>query len=175
METTTIHPFEKAGLGKAPFRYVGIIDQEMRYGEAVVRTKMNGHMIEFATKPGGSCDYCGTYIVTMCKVKSADGKFFKVGCDCIEKVADVKMVRAVKEDTKKMKKAREIARIARAFDRLEDPIVAERLAVLPHPRGFKDRYNGYPLSAANYVSWMRQNSMHAGRLETAKFIEKALA
>lgn len=54
------------------------------YGQAVV-----GHAggIPITTKPGGSCAYCGTYIVHMFNVRSADGKVFHVGSDCIEKVA----------------------------------------------------------------------------------------
>ncbi len=57
-----IHPFEKAGLGKAPFRCELVSERR-----------------------GSSCDFCGTGIRNEFWIKSADGKSFKVGCDCVRK------------------------------------------------------------------------------------------
>jgi arginine utilization protein RocB len=68
-----IHQFEEAGLGKAPFTYIGY------YVSA------------------GSCDFCNTRIVNNFKVQSSDGKQFKVGCDCIEKVGDKGLINAMKK------------------------------------------------------------------------------
>jgi hypothetical protein len=34
----------------------------------------------------GTCDYCGNGIANICHIKSADGKQFRVGCDCVNKV-----------------------------------------------------------------------------------------
>lgn len=77
MTTTTptrIHPFEAAGLGLAPFRYVG---SEVRL-----------HQVPGChPKAGASCDFCGTSIALCCLIESADGKRFKVGCDCVAKTA----------------------------------------------------------------------------------------
>lgn len=101
-----IHCFEQRGLGKAPFRYVGMVAQEMRYGERVV--VVNG--IECTTKPGGTCDYCGTYIVNMFRIESADGKQFKVGCECVKKTGDSGLIKVVSEDKKKLETARRRAR-----------------------------------------------------------------
>ncbi len=80
----TQHPFEKAGLGKAPFRYIGAVFQEKMYGQAVVG---NAGGIPITTQPGGSCAYCGAYIINMFNIESSDGKVFHVGSDCVMKVA----------------------------------------------------------------------------------------
>lgn len=72
METVVhvTHPWERAGLGKAPFRYVGMFENVFR-------------MPDGSTKAGGSCDYCGTGIRYCFRCVSADDKSFVVGCDCI--------------------------------------------------------------------------------------------
>jgi hypothetical protein len=64
MENLKIHPFEVAGLGIAPFRFVGVDSQ--------------GEMI--------GCAYCGTGIKHKFLIVSSDGKKSKVGCDCIQKI-----------------------------------------------------------------------------------------
>lgn len=46
----TVHCFERAGLGKAPFRYIGIVDQVMS-GDNRVIGSIGGCQVE--TKPGG--------------------------------------------------------------------------------------------------------------------------
>lgn len=66
---TTLHPFEQAGLGKAPFRYLGSDEKRTKSGQ-----------------PAGTCDYCFRGILTCCVIGSADGKSFVVGCDCVRKV-----------------------------------------------------------------------------------------
>jgi len=69
------HPFEKALLGKAPFRCVRV--------EEIVHTSADGH-----TRAGTSCDFCFTSIRWAFFINSADGKEFKVGCDCVAKTHD---------------------------------------------------------------------------------------
>ncbi len=93
------HPFERQGLGKAPFAYIGQVHQDMMYGEVVLNretaTASSGYI---TTKPGGTCAYCGTYILNMFNVGSSDGQIFHVGSDCIMKVgqqADDKATRAL--------------------------------------------------------------------------------
>lgn len=67
--TTELHPFEQAGLGKAPFRYLGSGEKRTNSGQ-----------------PAGTCEYCSRGILTCCVIGSADGKTFVVGCDCVRKV-----------------------------------------------------------------------------------------
>ena len=69
-----IHPFEKAGLGKAPFSCTGVSENVWENGDGT-------------TKGGGVCDYCGTGIRWEFWIKGsiAGAKQFKVGCDCVAK------------------------------------------------------------------------------------------
>lgn len=70
--TASTHPFEKAGLGYAPFRCVSCRENWFE-------------MPGFGRKPGGSCNYCGTGILYEYVIKDKNGKTFVVGCDCVEK------------------------------------------------------------------------------------------
>lgn len=81
MSATKVHPFERVGLGKAPFRVAGY---EKRVFYACPGAPM---------QCGGSCDYCGTGIVHTFIIVSADGKRFVVGSDCVAKTGDRAMVR----------------------------------------------------------------------------------
>lgn len=75
-----VHLFERKGLGKAPFTVIG-------YGvftyQAIPGAK------DCPIQPGTNCDYCGTAIMYAAKVRSADGKEFKVGLDCVKKTGDL--------------------------------------------------------------------------------------
>jgi hypothetical protein len=77
------HPFEKAGLGQAPFRCVGVTENVFMLpgGES---------------KAGGCCDYCYTGIRYEFHIESADDKHFKVGCDCVRKTGMVAGFREVR-------------------------------------------------------------------------------
>jgi hypothetical protein len=70
----TVHPFELAGLGRAPFKWGGVTEKVFQSapGEPV--------------KGAGSCDYCGQGIRYQVEILSADGKRFKVGTDCAARV-----------------------------------------------------------------------------------------
>lgn len=93
MTNTTQHPFEAAGLGKAPFKFIGMEEQDLRYGKAILnRAEYEKTGIAIETKPGGTCAYCGQYILNMYNVRSADGRVFHVGSDCIEKTGDRKLI-----------------------------------------------------------------------------------
>ena len=68
------HPFEKSGLGKAPFSCTHVTENVWDNGDGT-------------TKAGGFCDYCGTGIRWEFWIKGsiAGAKQFKVGCDCVAK------------------------------------------------------------------------------------------
>ena len=68
------HPFEKAGLGKAPFSCTHVSEN--------VFTLPDG-----TSKAGGCCDYCGTGIRWEFWIKGsvAGARQFRVGCDCVAK------------------------------------------------------------------------------------------
>jgi hypothetical protein len=68
------HPFEKVGLGKAPFSCTHVTENVFASPDGT-------------TKAGGCCDYCGTGIRWEFWIKGsvAGAKQFKVGCDCVAK------------------------------------------------------------------------------------------
>lgn len=79
-----MHVFERAGLGKAPFKCVGFHVSKYQACQGA------------PVQPGSSCDYCGTGIMYVCEIKSADGNRFKVGTDCVYKTGDGGLIRAYK-------------------------------------------------------------------------------
>jgi hypothetical protein len=84
-EDTKVHCFERAGLGKAPFRVIGF---EVRKYQACPGAPV---------QPGASCDYCGTGIMNVFHIKGAgsEAAAFKVGCDCVAKTGDGGLRKAV--------------------------------------------------------------------------------
>jgi hypothetical protein len=85
-----VHPFEKAGLGKAPFTFTGL--------QRVTFQAAPGAPVQV----GGSCDYCATGIVLHFFIRSSDGKSFKVGCDCVAKTGDRGLIKATKQGKKEL-------------------------------------------------------------------------
>lgn len=69
------HLFERAGMGKAPFRCVSYVCRD------------------------GSCNYCGTPNKYAAIIESADGKRHEVGMDCVQKVGDAGLVRGIKNSS----------------------------------------------------------------------------
>lgn len=150
------HAFEVAGLGKAPFRFIGASDKVITYPDGT-------------SKAGSCCDYCFTGIRTECWVQSADGKQFKVGCNCIEKVGDKGLLKAYKSSPEYRAHQRQLAQ-ARAkivSDKLNSLIDSHkaRLAQIPHPAGFTDRETGKPLTALDWATWMRDHCGASGKAQ----------
>jgi hypothetical protein len=90
MNTTvnTVHPFEKAKLGAAPFRVVAY-----EYMRGPVKRVENGVLVTYGSpgQPMGTCDYCGACLVHVFFVRSADDKVFRVGSDCVHKTSGKKL------------------------------------------------------------------------------------
>lgn len=99
-----VHRFERAGLGKAPFRVKG-------FGRHVFQAIPGDPSCPL--QPGTSCDYCGTGCMDVANVRGTDGKEFKVGLDCAAKVGDAGLVAAIKKSPEYRKLQRE-KRYARA-------------------------------------------------------------
>jgi len=100
------HPFETAGLGKAPFKCVAAY--EMR---GPLKSVINGVTVEVGApgQPMGTCDYCGMGIANCYKISSADGHLFVVGSECVNKTAGI-----AKVETEGYKEAkRELNRVKR--------------------------------------------------------------
>lgn len=163
------HAFEIAGLGLAPFRFLCVH----------VNAVTIGFGADAITKPGGSCDYCGTAILNEFHIQSADGKNSKVGCDCIMKAGDGGIMRAYKsspayrlaQNTKRQAKA---ARVTLELDSL---LATHRdaLSALPHPRGFVDRATGRALTLLDSAQWLFAHSGASGRASLLKSLRARLA
>ena len=165
---TAIHPFEKAGLGKAPFRYVGAIDQPTNRDGSVIIGHIGGCHVE--TKPGGTCDYCGLAIINMFRVRSADGNTFKVGCDCLKKV-DIINPSTLKADVKKTKDAKADQRIASAKAMLATESVRAALASKPHPALWAQSKG---LTMLDQAEWLLAHAGRSGKTDAAKIIERSI-
>jgi len=161
----TIHTFEAAGLGKAPYRFVGY--------QKLIYQACQGAPIQ----PGGSCDYCGTAIINAFFLKSADDKTFKVGCDCIEKSGDKGLRKAISvvEKEKRQKKAAEKRQkewekrneLKKEIEGIleKNPKIVASLKVKPHPS--IPRYN-----LLNYVEWMLIYAGVSGMMTVHEIVKK---
>jgi hypothetical protein len=172
---TTIHKFEAAGLGRAPFKFVGMVKQDIAYGQAVVNSEeFRAGGILITTAPGGACAYCGTYILNMFNIKSADGKVFHVGSECVQKTGDAglkKVVAAkVREMDSKRRHAREAAQLVEGLAFLGRVDVAAFLAATPHPIKFRADAGETYLDS---VAWMLANAGTSGKLRTVKAVRAA--
>lgn len=106
-EQVTLHPFEIAGLGLAPFRFVSI--NKNIYSACV------GH-----SQPGGTCAFCGQGILYECVIRSHDGKVFTVGQDCVRKIRreDNRLATALQREIAKVaKEKRDAEAQARQLER----------------------------------------------------------
>lgn len=92
-----LHPFERAGLGVAPFHAVGF------------RERVYQPHPDAPRRPGGTCDYCGRAITYEVLVEGADGSRFGVGTDCAEKVwgeGKERLLRFIDEEKRALTKER---------------------------------------------------------------------
>jgi hypothetical protein len=165
VELGKIHKFEAAGLGKAPFRFVGMnVNTYQACAGAPIQA-------------GGSCDYCGTGIMYEFRIRSTDGKESVVGCDCINKVGDMGLKRMVETspEYRKWEAEKKAAKTQATIEELKALITTheEAMQVKAHPMGFTDRTTGKPLTYRDYVTWMYNHCGHAGRTSLVKAIKKA--
>lgn len=169
--TATVHCFEKAGLGLAPFKLIGI-QTTADIAELNAHRAAHGQM--FTTNHcGGTCDYCGMAISDVYKIRSADGKEFKVGCDCVLKTGEKGIVDLVKKASAEIATAkrhtREKAKIDAAAKLIADN--ADALAAMPHPAKWAAD-NGQ--TALDYAEWMFANSGNAGKIKCGQVVKKLL-
>ena len=87
---SSMHVFESAGLGKAPYKFLGV--EELR-GPIQLG---NGVSCGSPGQPMGSCQYCSTGIAYLFWLQPSDGgKPFYVGSDCIFKSGDAGLRRVI--------------------------------------------------------------------------------
>jgi hypothetical protein len=114
-----IHVFEAAGLGKAPFRLVGLFSIPPKSLLEANPDAYNNQMRQAPRDVGvGTCHFCSTAIMANFIIQSHDKKKSAVGCDCVQKTGDKGLVDAVKlaqkkADREKREAINEVNRIQR--------------------------------------------------------------
>lgn len=161
MTDTSTHRFELAGLGVAPFRVAGF---EIRTYQAC-----HGAPVQV----GGSCDYCGTGIKNTYLIDSSDGRRFVVGSSCVRKTGDAGLKRAAKKAADpvlaRASYERDALRIADATSSLRRIDVRRALRAVPHGQKWRRDLGETGL---NEAIWMLRNAGQAGKLRTARRIER---
>jgi len=160
-----IHPFERANLGKAPFRVVGnyVAKYQACPGAPI--------------QPGAACDYCGTGIMDVYVVRSADKREFEVGCDCVARVRQEcagtdferearKMHDEINRIKRQAKHAAVDARVARVAALVEAH--REELAEIVQPARY---LGGRDQSVLRWAEWMLGHAGRKGKVEVCRRIE----
>lgn len=160
------HPFTVAGLGNAPFSFIGMRENVFNNGDGT-------------TKGGGMCAYCGTGIRNEFVVRSACGKQFVVGCDCIRKVNDTRLIAAIASAERlhkrklaadrKIKKENEArVEITALESEFNDALL--NLQSLPHPNSY---FASQGKTAADYYRFFFNPQYRP--LQTLEHIRNAIA
>lgn len=156
------HAFEAAGLGKPPYRFMGITQEVFSNGDGT-------------TKPGGCCKYCFTGIMWAFWLKSADGNGFCVGSECINRSGDKGLIEAYKSSPEyraiqaEKRAALDARKTSELQDLLNDEAVCARLSMCASPTREEKGETGL-----DYATWMMANSGAAGRSSLLKWIKTTL-
>lgn len=163
-----MHVFERAGLGKAPFQFIGM---ERKVGPIKLA---NGMECGAPGQAMGSCEFCGTGIADCCQIRSADGKTFIVGTTCVNKTGDIGLIKAYKrspeyrDHQRKTRHDRETKKIEELKSKMEDPATRERLSSMPHPSEYHKEK-----TALDYAEWMMDHSGNSGKIRLLKWINES--
>ena len=132
-----IHIFERAGLGKAPYRYLGCEKQHT------------------------GCQYCGTAIAFKFWLQAADGKRFFVGSDCILKSGDAGLRNVIEPELRKHRKEMADERNKATIAEFETELAkrptfyATTYGMQPHPSRY---YASQGKTMADYVIFCYEHS-----------------
>lgn len=162
---TTQHKFELAGLGQAPYRLEGVREN--------LFTVPGG-----PSKPGGTCDYCSTAITFEFHLCSADGKKFKVGCDCVLKVESSRsLIDQVKQESNRLKAKARHAKEDAKISALTEWYAANREAVASHPHPQAEKFNEQArkeLNLASYVDFCLKCAGRSGTIAALSLAKKII-
>lgn len=167
------HRWESSGyLGRAPYTVLGF---EGTADRVSLNREREAAGLMFTTNPcGGTCAVCGQAIFNVYRIRSADGVEFKVGPNCVAKAGDGGMKRRVKSDVnannKRVRKAREAARVEEGRRLLLDREVRLQLALVKHSNAYFARQGKTRLDEAEYLL---QNGGTAGQLRACFMAEQA--
>lgn len=182
---TKIHPWEALGLGRAPFRCLGV---ERRVGP-IRQYDANGEPTGLECgapgQPMGTCDACGMGIADCYLIRSADRKNFIVGCDCAMKVYrddGGPLERDVRRHKLTLDHTKDDARIAAAVKLLDRPEVMAALDTDAVREAFANK-NGWfgwakKRSVSEWCVWtltLSHGVGRAGKIRAARVVERAAA
>lgn len=168
-----VHPWERMGLGVAPYKCVGV-------GTAIYRA-----VPEAPAQPGASCDFCGQGIMNVYSVQAACKSVFKVGCDCVRKTCSEKEgVRTAIEsaDRKHRNAVAKTGRDKRDAAAKDDLATirakhADALAAMPHPKaaempaGSAGQLYFAGMSALDWLDHMMRCCGASGRARLVKTVK----
>ncbi len=165
-----VHAWERAGLGKAPFRWIGVSE---KVGPIRIRNNDGTETILGSEgQPMGTCAYCLQGIAECHHIRSADGKNFTVGCDCVRRVnaPATPVLTKVEAASKKLRNAKARARSAAKAEAsttelaalLADETVRGKLAARPSAQPWKAEQGETELGD---VEWLAPRCGHAGRVK----------
>ena len=170
-----LHVFEKAGMGKAPYRYVGFWSGPSKGLQEANPDAYNRALAEGPrTERGiGACNYCGTAITNHYIIESADGLTFAVGSECISKCGDAGLKASVDTDKKRQARQKREARRRVLYEGYRATLEEnkERLQVRPHPNAY---FAGNGRTLLDYLAYMVGPGSSESRIRQANKIIETL-
>lgn len=171
-----IHVFEKAGLGKAPFKFLmaqALPNKSLlEHNPSAYQNQMASLVKSSSGGVGGTCDYCGTAIMNCYLIESANKNTFWVGCECVRKTGDSGLIRVVDkliaEKAKEARHAKEQAQIEELRAIMNNKEYQEHMETLNHPR----KYAGKTMM--DYADWMMMNAGTKGKIDLLKALKEIL-
>jgi len=151
-----LHPFEKKGLGKYPYSYLGVKEK--------IYTYPNGHIT-----PVGCCDYCGNGLKFEFSLQSSDGLVFKVGSDCIKKAFDLSdpITAKVNSTIKGLEKTKKQSKLENLIALIETK--KDDLLLRDHPNEYM-KIKGF--SYFDYCLYVKSHGSEKTRLKLFKELQK---
>lgn len=165
---TTIHPFERSGLGRAPFRFLGLSVEVGPIQRGDITVGAPG-------QPMGVCDHCGQGIKYVCHITSADNHEFCVGCDCVKKLAradNAEYDPVIQQIATAKRKLDRDLRHVRETKRIEEGWALYKanratFEAMPHPHEYWAKQGQ---TQADRIDWHFANAGNSGQLQIVRFI-----
>ena len=156
------HVFEAAGCGVAPFRIVGCREEFITYPDGT-------------TQASGCCSYCGTGIRNVFIVRDANGREFKVGCDCVEKTGDAGLIKGYKQNPEYRALQRAKRRAKGDANREAYTLLLVEHESLLRGANFAPLWNGTVPTAYDHYTWMLNRCGDAGIGRQLKALRATIA
>lgn len=103
MTNDTIHAWEAAGLGKAPFECIGMFSLP---SPSLAAQNPSAYNNQLRMMPKGfsmgTCAACGQALINNYMIEAASGERFSVGCDCVNKTGSAGLIKKVDQIKKKV-------------------------------------------------------------------------